>query len=557
MSYSQYKTDYMAGDWVEIDNNIFECAGGPYSDKSKYVPYCNIADKTLLAPVEILWWNVAWTLVGPCVRPSSAGQSIITTSQPSIINIPSTEPSIVMTVMPSNQKSNMPSLSFQPSFIMSTEPSMTPSSIEPTTAHPTTNSPTSFPTSDSPTLSPSVAATSNSPTSSPTSNPTSDSPTLSPSIEPTTAHPTTNSPTPLVHCPPAYSQYKTDYVAGDLVEIYSNIFECAGGRTEAESVLYVPYCNIADAYLLDNSVELELWNLAWIHVGGPCYKTESPTEVPTFSLPTGNPTYLPSSQPSEQPSSSPSIQSSVMPSQTPTSVRPTNSPSDIPISSSSPSVHQSMLPVPQPTVTPVDLTSTAPSSQGTMLANSTVAAAAAAATTTPPSATTETSNITTCPDSYDPSIVLSYKAETEVEHEQVIYRCNSVASWAYYCKSTYFRPQLNNPNLTLWKNAWLEIGPCLLAPTISPYPTYQTTTRPSTSQPTNSPSVHPTTLPPTLRPIVDTSERFSNTVPPTVRSTTLVPTTAMPTTAKPTTMPPIIIVEEISMTLLPTLMPAE
>ena len=319
---------------------------------------------------------------------------------------------------------------------------------------------------------------------------------------------------------------------------------------------------------IDNTNELELWNQAWTHVGGPCYKTESPTEVPTFSLPTSNPTYkvsatpstLPSGKPtSEIPSSSPSIQSSVLPSQTPITISPTDSPTDIP-SSVSPSVRHSMVPVTQPTVTPVDLTSTAPSSQDTMVSNSTVVAE----TPTQAVATATASvNTTTCPDSYDPSIVLSYKAGTEVEHEQVAYRCNSVASWAYYCKSTYFRPQLNNPNLTLWKNAWLEIGPCVLAPTVSPYPTNQPTTKPSTSPPTPSPSTshpttaHPITLPPsTLKPI-DTSERFSNTLIPTTRPTTLVPTTAMPTTVKPTTMPPIIIVEEISMTLLPTLVPTE
>jgi hypothetical protein len=206
LPYSQYKTDYKAGDYVEIDGNVFECAGGPYSDdndddvsKSKYVPYCNVADKTLLAPVEVVWWNVAWTLVGgPCIRPSAVPTVVTTSQQPSVINslepsgvqslLPSSAPSIGMTVMPSKQKSNMPSLSFQPSFILSTEPSMPP-----------------------------------------------------PSNEPTTAHPITNSPTPIVHCPPAYSQYKTDYIAGDLVEIYSNVFQCAGGKTENEAVLYVPY----------------------------------------------------------------------------------------------------------------------------------------------------------------------------------------------------------------------------------------------------------------------------------------------------------------------------
>ena len=120
-----------------------------------------------------------------------------------------------------------------------------------------------------------------------------------------------------------------------------SIFECAGGKTQAESYKYEPYCNIADQSLLGYK-ELELWNVAWAYVG-PCYRTETPTGSPSLS-PTSNPTEGPSIHPSGEPSHSghpsaaPSSEISSSPSQSPskqTTDMPTLSPSLHPTQQSS------------------------------------------------------------------------------------------------------------------------------------------------------------------------------------------------------------------------------
>ena len=113
-------------------------------------------------------------------------------------------------------------------------------------------------------------------------------PTNSPSKTPT------NEPTPLPYCPPAYDPNKTNYIAGDQVELLNHIHECAGGRDETEARIYEPYCNIVDASQLLQA-ELELWNEAWTPISA-CYKTATPTESPS-----PEPTYLPSSSPVESP----------------------------------------------------------------------------------------------------------------------------------------------------------------------------------------------------------------------------------------------------------------
>ena len=144
-----------------------------------------------------------------------------------------------------------------------------------------------------------------------------------------------------MYCPPAYNRYKTNYGAGEKVEVDLSIFECAVGKTQAESYKYEPYCNIADQSLLGYK-ELELWNVAWAYVG-PCYRTETPTGSPSLS-PTANPTEGPSTHPSGEPSHSghpstaPSSEISSSPSQSPskqTTDMPTTTPSLHPTQQSS------------------------------------------------------------------------------------------------------------------------------------------------------------------------------------------------------------------------------
>jgi len=54
------RTDYAAGDRVEIFSTIYECNVFPYE------PYCSIADESVLRKYEKDYWNDAWSLIGPC-----------------------------------------------------------------------------------------------------------------------------------------------------------------------------------------------------------------------------------------------------------------------------------------------------------------------------------------------------------------------------------------------------------------------------------------------------------------------------------------------------------
>ncbi len=170
-------------------------------------------------------------------------------------------------------------------------------------------------------------------------------------------------PTPITYCPPAYSRYKTDYVAGERVEVDGSIFGCAGGTAQAESNKYEPYCNIADQSLLGYE-ELELWNSAWVYVG-PCYRTETPTGSPSLSPAakhTPGPSIQPSGEPSHsgQPSAAPSSKISSSPSQSPskqTTDTPTTSPS------LHPTLQPTSSPIESPSLTPSISASLKPSSQ--------------------------------------------------------------------------------------------------------------------------------------------------------------------------------------------------
>jgi len=114
-------------------------------------------------------------------------------------------------------------------------------------------------------------------------------PTISPSNNPS------NQPTPLSYCPPAYDPNKTNYIAGEQVELMNHIHTCAGGRSIEEAQIYEPYCNIFHQSMLDQSnlqVELQLWNEAWTFTSA-CYKTDKPTTSPITDYPTISPTNNP------------------------------------------------------------------------------------------------------------------------------------------------------------------------------------------------------------------------------------------------------------------------
>lgn len=86
----------------------------------------------------------------------------------------------------------------------------------------------------------------------------------------------------MTYCPPSYDTTKTDYVAGDFIEVESFVFEC-------QPYPYEEYCNVAELDEdVDDGVE-ELWNNAWRAVR-ECYTTETPTEMPTTEAPTESPT---------------------------------------------------------------------------------------------------------------------------------------------------------------------------------------------------------------------------------------------------------------------------
>ena len=80
-------------------------------------------------------------------------------------------------------------------------------------------------------------------------------------------------------CPPAYDTNYTGYVAGELVEVSENIFQCHEDEVNdaGETLNYELYCNVAewDSALADeNPNAQEMWNSAWIHVG-PCVPTST------------------------------------------------------------------------------------------------------------------------------------------------------------------------------------------------------------------------------------------------------------------------------------------
>lgn len=122
---------------------------------------------------------------------------------------------------------------------------------------------------------------------------TTTSPSHSPSVSPTTSNPTTSnptvSPTSQLYCPESYNMTKTDYTAGQRVEVDNYIFEC---RVDDDDIIdYAIYCNIALPYELTEEQQ-GLWNDAWVSISS-CYRTETPTAAPSTLEPSGQPTKSP------------------------------------------------------------------------------------------------------------------------------------------------------------------------------------------------------------------------------------------------------------------------
>ncbi|EJK74147.1 hypothetical protein THAOC_04194 [Thalassiosira oceanica] len=116
------------------------------------------------------------------------------------------------------------------------------------------------------------------PTGKPSSTPSvapSEMPSWTPSSDPTESPTRFPSQSPVSRCPPSYDKTRTDYAAGDRVEIFSTIYEC-------KEFPYQPYCNIADESVL-RKYEKDYWNDAWSLIG-PCddsFPSKSPSYAPT------------------------------------------------------------------------------------------------------------------------------------------------------------------------------------------------------------------------------------------------------------------------------------
>lgn len=64
---------------------------------------------------------------------------------------------------------------------------------------------------------------------------------------------------------------------------------------------------------------------------------------------------------------------------------------------------------------------------------------------------------TICPMAYDSTNVASYVEGSEVEVDEIIYRCNGYP-FTIYCTMPNFKPGNNVDEL--WKDAWKEVNPC-------------------------------------------------------------------------------------------------
>lgn len=124
-AYDLSETQYKAGDQVEINLHIFECAGGQdEAEKSKFVPYCNIVNDSELADDEKELWNEAWKPIHACYRTETP--TFMPSKQPSVkpTKRPTFSPSSTPTYEPSKGPTNRPTK--RPTFSPSTSPSKHP-----------------------------------------------------------------------------------------------------------------------------------------------------------------------------------------------------------------------------------------------------------------------------------------------------------------------------------------------------------------------------------------------------------------------------------------------
>ena len=113
-AYDLSETQYKAGDQVEINLHIFECAGGQdEAEKYKFVPYCNMVNDSELTDDEKELWDVAWKPVCACYK----------TETPTFM--PSQHPSVRPTERPTFPPSRTPT--YEPSKSPSKRPTYKPS----------------------------------------------------------------------------------------------------------------------------------------------------------------------------------------------------------------------------------------------------------------------------------------------------------------------------------------------------------------------------------------------------------------------------------------------
>ena len=92
-------------------------------------------------------------------------------------------------------------------------------------------------------------------------------PTTTPSISPTET-------ITLPVCPQPYENTKTSYVAGDTVEINSQMYVC-------QPYPYEEYCNIHRVDRFWTTEQKSLWDNAWLLLGACNLQSEAPTNSPT------------------------------------------------------------------------------------------------------------------------------------------------------------------------------------------------------------------------------------------------------------------------------------
>ena len=83
---------------------------------------------------------------------------------------------------------------------------------------------------------------------------------------------------------------------------------------------------------------------------------------------------------------------------------------------------------------------------------------------------TEEPQLEECPPAYDSSKAATYVAGSEVEVNEIIYRCNGYP-FALYCTIPSFQPESSDGKP--WEDAWKEMSACAVATsTPSSWPSY-------------------------------------------------------------------------------------